>query len=395
MAIDMNTPDRNSPDKSTLAHTIRYQTVRKVTLIGSAIDLVLGVAKMGIGFVANSQALVADGIHSLSDLLTDFMVLFAAKQVSRGADEEHPYGHARIETIFTVVLGLSLIAVAVGITYDAASRLFEPGQLLRFGWIALSVAVVSIVSKEWIYRYTMRVARELQSNLLKANAWHSRSDAISSIIVFAGIVGSMAGFAYLDAVAAIGVSLMIAKVGLDLGWHSMRELVDTGLESDRLAAIRKTILEQDGVEALHMLRTRKMGCDALVDVHILVDPRLSVSEGHQISEAVRARLINEIDEVSDVMVHIDPEDDEDTAPSCHLPGRKVLLARLQDRWRDIEQAQFISDVTLHYLDGKVEVDIVIPLSSVHDLEEAKMTAKALVRAARQDEDVRTARVHFT
>jgi len=350
------------PNDTVIDKDARYREVRKVTLIGSALDLSLAVAKIIVGYIGQSQALIADGIHSMSDLLTDFMVLFAFKHSNREADEDHPYGHGRIETLMTVALGLALILIGVGIAWDAINRLFEPDLLLHPSWIVLVVAAISIISKEAIYHYTMTAARKYKSALLRANAWHSRTDAISSIIVFVGVLGSMAGLDYLDAIAAIGVALMIIKIGWDLGWHSVRELIDTGLEIEEVERIRKIITEVEGVRSMHMLRTRKMGADAFVDVHIQVDSMLSVSEGHQISEIVRQQLVRNIEDVSDVTVHIDPEDDEFAAISCQLPSRKQIMARLQEAWRDIEAAKQIQSVTLHYLDGFIHIDAKLPLS---------------------------------
>jgi hypothetical protein len=212
-----------------------------------------------------------------------------------------------------------------------------------------------------VYHYTIRAAKKHRSAILRANAWHSRTDALSSVIVVVGITGTMVGLSYLDAIAAIGVALMIAKIGWDFGWQSVRELVYTALDPDRVDAIRQTIEAVDGVEALHLLRSRRMGGDALVDVHIQVDPTLSVSEGHQISETVRAQLIDNIEEVSDVMVHIDPEDDETTTPTGALPLRVVIEKLLDNYFRDIETAQHIEKVALHYLDGYIRVELLLPL----------------------------------
>jgi cation diffusion facilitator family transporter len=373
---------------------LRYREARKVTLVGSVVDLALGVAKIIVGVVGHSEALVADGVHSLSDLATDVMVLFAAKHGSRSADEDHPYGHARIETVMTVALGIALIAVAAGIAYDAVHHMFLPQLLQTPSWLVLVVAVISIVSKEAIYHYTMRTARRLRSNLLRANAWHSRSDAVSSVIVVIGVVGSMAGLTYLDAVAAAGVGFMIAKIGWDLAWHSLRELVDTALESERVAAIRDTILTVSGVRDLHFLRTRRMGGDALVDVHIQVDPHLSVSEGHQISEMVRQRVVDRIDEVSDVLVHIDPEDDRAAAACCALPLRDELMSKLRAGWGDLDAARLIDRVTLHYLHGKVDVELGLPLSAVGDLEQARAVRSELQRRSGQVREVGKVRVTF-
>lgn len=359
----------------------RYREVRKVTLIGSVLDLLLGVAKIIVGYIGNSQALIADGVHSLSDLVTDVLVLVAAKHGSREADEDHPYGHARIETMMTVALGLSLIMVSLGLGYDAVTRLFDPASLLTPGWLALSVATISIVSKEGIYHYTMRAARRLRSNMLRANAWHSRSDAISSVIVVIGVAGSMAGLTYLDAIATIGVVYMIAKIGWDLAWQSMRELVDTALDAERVEKIRKVIEDIDGVEGLHLLKTRRMGSDALVDVHIQVSSRLSVSEGHQISEAVRNRLIEVMDEVSDVMVHIDPENDENVQPCSQLPLRREIEKKLATAWANIPISKEIEYITLHYLDGKIHVDLRIPLIAYTDNAQSQQHVESLKKAA--------------
>ena len=336
---------------------VRYQSVRKVTLIGAVLDLVLGVAKVVVGISAGSQALVADGVHSFSDLATDFLVLFAAKHAHREADTEHPYGHGRIETVATVVLGVALALVAVGIAYDAMRRLLDHDLLMHPGWLALVVAVISVLSKEAIYQYTARAARRLRSKMLLANAWHSRSDAISSIIVVIGVLGSMAGYPYLDAVAAIAVALMIAKIGWELLWKSLQELIDSALDPEQVEAIRKTIMAVDGVRACHMLRTRHSGSDALVDVHILVDPALSVSEGHQIGEAVRWRLIKTVEEVSDVTVHIDPEDDQRASSCADLPLRDEILRQLEQQWQPLDFGERLDKVVLHYLDGQVHIDV--------------------------------------
>lgn len=354
----------------------RFRETVRVTLVGSAIDLLLGVLKIVVGFSGQSQALIADGIHSLSDLATDVLVIYAAKHAHREADEDHPYGHGRIETVATVLLGIALIAVAAGLSLDAVRRLFHPELLLKPGMVVIYVAILSIVLKEAIYHYSMTIARKYRSDMLKANAWHSRTDAISSAIVVVGVAGAMSGLDYLDAIAAIGVALMIAKIGWDLGWQSLRELIDTGLTKERLKLIEKTILEVDGVEAMHLLRSRQLGGEAYIDVHIQVPPRLSVSEGHQISESVRHRLIKNIDEVTDVTVHIDPEDDEIAAPCGGLPSRTEIRKRLRERLATIPEAQDIEDITLHYLDGRVELVLTLPLSVLGDIKDAARVQKS-------------------
>lgn len=365
----------------------RYRETVKVTVIGSIIDLLLGVAKIIVGFVSHSQALVADGIHSLSDLGTDVLVLYAAKHASREADEEHPYGHGRIETIATVALGIALIGVAVGIAIDSIYRLFEPERLLQPGMWALVVAGLSVISKEAIYHYTIRAARKYQSDMLRANAWHSRSDAISSIIVIIGVAGTMAGLEYLDAVAAIIVAMMIAKIGFELAWNSIHELIDTGLEQERVDAIRDAIKDTAGVRSLHMLRTRRSGGDALVDVHIQVEPSLSVSEGHQISETVRQRVIKSIPEVADVTVHVDTEDDLLNAKTGGLPLRHEIIERMSRYFSVIPAAGDIEKITLHYMNGKVNVEIILPINYASDEAEADALTREFQQAVDQDKDL--------
>ncbi|HIL93293.1 MAG TPA: cation transporter, partial [Cycloclasticus sp.] len=296
-----------------LRSTAEIQAKKKITVIGGWVNLVLSVMKIGFGWLGQSHALVADGFHSLSDLLSDAIVYYAAHHGSQDADEEHPYGHARFETLATVVLGALLMAVAGVIVWDAITRFFSD-QALSYGWLILTVALISIVSKEVMYHLTMKTAKATKSALLKANAWHHRSDALSSLVVLIGVGLEMAGYQYFDAIAALIVGFMVVKIGFDLVLDASKELVDTALDADMVERIKRVILQVKGVKALHFLRTRKMGEQALVDVHILVAPMISVSEGHQISETVRLALLENIDNIGEVMVHIDPEDDEIFSP---------------------------------------------------------------------------------
>lgn len=371
----------------------RYLEVRKVTLIGSLVDFLLGVAKILVGWLAHSQALIADGLHSLSDLATDFVVLYAAKHAHREADEDHPYGHGRIETLATVGLGITLIGVAFGIGYDATRRMNEPDLLLAPGMLALAVAFVSVIAKEIIYQYTRKAALKLRSNMLMANAWHSRSDAISSIVVVFGVGGAMMGYSYLDAVAAIAVAVMIAKIGFDLVRASTKELIDTALEPEVVDAIRKEISKVDGVRALHMLRSRRSGGDALVDLHVQVDPCISVSEGHQIGDTVRRRLMDRVEEVTDVTVHIDPEDDEQESLSDKLPLRRDLIGALQRQWADIEDVD-AENITLHYLRGKLSIDLELPLSVLETVPDTRELIDKIEQAAKELPEVDSVQVSF-
>ncbi|MBE9564192.1 MAG: cation transporter [Proteobacteria bacterium] len=348
----------------------RKNETTRITLWGVAVNLVLAIIKISGGIIGQSQALLADGIHSLSDLASDAMVLIAVKHAGEDADEDHPYGHARYETLATVALGILLIGVAAGIAYDAILRLDNPEEIATPALFTLIIAAISIFSNEGLYHATRAVAKKIRSPLLEANAWHHRSDAVSSIVVLIGIGATYIGYPLLDAVAAILVALMIAKIGLDLSRQSVQELVDTALEPEMVDKIKQTILSIDDVRQLHMLRTRRMGHNALVDVHIQVSPKLSVSEGHHITESVETSLKHRFDEVNDVTVHIDPEDDEITASCKHLPLRSELLLTLNNAWAKHDVLKNIDNVTLHYLDGHVHVEACLPLHYLPDLEDA-------------------------
>ncbi len=372
----------------------RYKASRHVTQVSVVANVFLSVAQVIIGVLGHSQALVADGIHTLSDLITDFMVLFALKHGKKAADTEHPYGHGRIETAVTMILGAMLFAVGVGIAVRAGLRLTDPEPFVIPAMITLWVAVITIFAKEGLYRYTMRTANCYGSNLLRANAWHHRSDAVSSLIVVIGIGGSLIGFGYLDAVAAIVVAFMVAKVGFDLARQALRELIDTGLESEHLESIRKTILSVSGVQALHLLRTRRVGGQALVDVHIIVDDKLSVSEGHQIGETVRTKLIDEIGPVADVTVHIDTEEDIRRSSCADLPLRDQVLKRLDRYFQEIPEARHVERITLHYRNGRIDVELLLPLSAVTDFDAARELRQRFAAAVETDREIASLDVRF-
>ncbi len=373
----------------------RKQAMNRVTWWGVFINIILAVSKLVVGFIAQSHALIADGFHSFSDLISDAMVLLATNHASQEADEDHPYGHARYETLATIGVGIFLIAVAAGIAINATQRLLAPETHSSPTSLALWIAAFSIISNEGLYHYTMRTARSIKSKLLEANAWHHRTDSISSIVVFIGITGAMFGLPVLDDVAAALVSLMIAKIGWDLSHQSIQELVDTALEPEIISAIKQRIKNIDGVNELHMLRTRRMGHNALVDVHILVDSRLSVSEGHQISEAVELSLTRHWDEINDVTVHIDPEDDEHTPNSCKdLPLRSKIISELKQGWGNMPELRQISEITLHYLDGKITVGITLPLDNLNDLASATKLTEKIQSASTDIEYIKQIDVYF-
>ena len=331
----------------------------RVTVVGAIVNVFLTLIKIGVGVMGQSTALIADGIHSFSDLASDLLVLVAIKLGSREADYQHPYGHKRFETLATVILGLGLILIAGGIAWDSSQRLLNPETLTVPNFDTLGIAAISILTNEWLYHYTKRIGKLTRSKLLLANAWHHRSDAISSIIVLLGIGAVLLGYSFADTIAAILVALMVGKIGLYLIVESLKELVDTALPEILIQEIRRVIKTTQGVESIHLLRTRQMGEDAYIDAHIVVNAKISVSEGHIIGDKVRENLIKKFDEVVDVLVHIDPEDDEFHDKSDRLLSRNEILTLLNQTLGD-ELYRRVDAVNLHYLDKKIEVEIVIP-----------------------------------
>jgi cation diffusion facilitator family transporter len=379
-----------------MAYTLeqRRREINIVTLWGVLINIVLSVTKLLGGIWGHSQALIADGLHSLSDLASDGMVLLAARHAGEEADEDHPYGHARFETLATVGLAGLLIIVGLGIAYDALLRLVNTVPPETPAIYTLWIAGFSVLSKEALYHYTRIVGKRINSSMLAANAWHHRSDAISSIVVLIGIIGAQMGMPKLDAFAAIVVALMVLKIGYELGYHSIQELVDTALDPVVVDKIRNRILAHEDVRELHMLRTRRMGQNALVDVHILVSPKLSVSEGHHISEAVEKALIDSFEEINDVTVHIDPEDDELSALNRNLPSRSELIIMLNQEWSKLPELAGIDDVTLHYLSGKICVEASLPLATLESVEQGVRLKQLFSEASMKISSVGEAELDF-
>ncbi|MDC0598460.1 cation diffusion facilitator family transporter [Gammaproteobacteria bacterium] len=329
----------------------------RVTLIGSLLDLILGILKIIVGMLSNSFALIADGIHSLSDLLTDAFVLVITRYSNEEADAEHPYGHGRFDTLGALVLGTMLFCIAGIIVYDSIRRMGADAGLPIPGWLALVVAAASIAGKEWIYRYTKKVADEINSSLLLANAWHSRTDAFSSIAVFVGIIGAMLGYPAMDMLAALFVAFMIGKIAWSLVGTNLKELVDTALPEEELADISQHIEAMDGILGAHELRSRLHGGQAFLDIHVQVDSDISVSEGHFIADKLNASLIENFSQISDVVVHIDPELDDHSMKNIDLPARDEVTTALLQCWQDLLDKKQIDKINLHYLDNKIQVEI--------------------------------------
>ncbi|MGU7784514.1 cation diffusion facilitator family transporter [Burkholderia sp. PU8-34] len=334
----------------------KHAVARKSTLVSIALNVVLATFQIVVGVIAHSQALIADGVHSISDLVSDFVVLVANRHSGALPDADHNYGHSRYETVASLFLGAILIAVGVGMLWRAGDRLVHLEDIPPVHFSALIVAVTVLLSKEALFRYMLREAQRVRSAMLVANAWHARSDAASSLVVAIGIIGSLAGFRLLDPIAAAIVGFMVARMGWTFGYDALQDLSDRALDESDTAEIRALLAATPGVRDVHDLRTRKMGDSALVDAHILVDPMISVSEGHYIAETARSRVLKDR-RVLDALIHVDPENDAARRPALALPPRDEIAARLEAELA--RRGLRASAVNLHYLSTGLEIDVTL------------------------------------
>ena len=340
----------------------RSKESQKVTLVGAFIDFILAVIKIVLGFIGQSGALIADGIHSFSDLITDWVTWYAAKLSGDAPDDDHPYGHERFETVATLGLSIFLAIVGTIIIFDGFGRFSNPNELKHESWL-IAAATLSILSKEGLYWYTVKVAKNVNSDLLRANAWHHRTDAFSSIVVVIGIIGAANGYFFFDSVAAILVGVLIIYIGWQLGFEATKELVDTSIDQEDIKALHLALSEIKGVKSVHTLRTRKVGHKKSADVHVQVNPFLSVSEGHIISVSVERVAKECIEELDDVTVHIDPENDEekDDTPYKDLPEHAQALKIISQSLK-LENINYkIEKTQLHYLEGEILVDFYLSI----------------------------------
>lgn len=353
--MSMSPLPSSSPSRNASAE--RARAIRNVTLVGVATNSVLALGQIAVGLLANAFSLVADAVHTLSDLMADFMVLAAGRKGSNPADLDHPYGHGRIETVATLILGVSLVAVGIGFLWASGMRLQTMGNQLPLHPVAFVMALVTLLGKEFLFRYVLARGRSLNAPMLEANAWHARSDAASSLVVAIGIGGSLAGYPFLEPLAAAVVGFLILHMGVLQSWYAVRELIDTGLPKEELVRLRQTIIETPGVTGLHELRTRRMANRVLCDAHVQVDSWVTVSEGHYISESVMLAVHQAHPEIGEVLVHIDIEKDDTerlfAESAGRLPDRAAVLAELALLFGGELPLQRLQ---LHYLDGQVEVE---------------------------------------
>jgi cation diffusion facilitator family transporter len=295
----------NDPEDNEHSPGERAAAASRSTWVSVGVNVVLTATQISVGLLAKSQGLVADGIHSMSDLVADFVVLFAGHHSRKDADEDHPYGHQRFENAASLALGALLLAVGAGMLWSAFRKLESPETVQTVHADALWVAIIALAAKETLFRYMLAVAKRVKSGMLVANAWHARSDAASSLVVGIGIIGNLAGYPILDPIAALIVGFMVTKMGWSFGWDALHDLMDRAADEQEVAAIRRTLQQTPGIRSVHDVHTRKMGDMIMVDAHLEVDASISVEAGHDIAVEARRRVMAS-HRVLNLMTHIDP-----------------------------------------------------------------------------------------
>ena len=287
----------------------REKRIRSVTLLGIFVNISLMILKLLFGILIKSSALIADGVHSSSDLATDFVVLVGTRLSSRPADRTHPYGHGKLETIASMLIGVVLLVISFGIIWSAGVSIYRHEH--RFpGFMVLVVAAVSVISKEVLFHITRKVSRITHSAVVYANAWHQRSDALSSVAVLIGGAAGLLGWGHADQVAAIVVGFMIIAVSGKIFFEGLLELSEHSADSESIREIEKVLSDEMNVASWHALRTRKLGGELIVDCHVLVDPALTVKESHEISMKLEQEIQEKLSRPVNVLVHIEPDVEE-------------------------------------------------------------------------------------
>ena len=334
------------------------QVAQKVTIIGSLVDACLGFLKIIAASLSGSQALMADGIHSLSDLFTDLLVLISFKISRQSPDKNHQFGHLRFESLGNLILGFILLLVAIGIGLDSIMRDTQS----QLTWLGIGSLLATIICKEAIFFYTKKAGDKINSQLLITNAWHSRTDSLSSFIVLISMFGIYFGHTWLDKVAAILIALLISKIAITTIWKTLAELIDTAPNKDVMNSIIQCAksIEPQAIPA--KIRARTMAGKIYLDMRLQVNKEISASEGHYLGELVAAKIRQRNANVSDILIHIDLKDldhsEEIKKDIAKLPARNQILADLQFLLRTHQAYVDINKVKLDYLDTGLEITLV-------------------------------------
>lgn len=373
-----------------------YRAAQQVTKIGTVADIFLTLAKLIIGFLSHSAALVAEGLHSAADVLFDLVVLIGMHLGRKEADESHPYGHGKFESLATLLLALILLAVAAGIAIEAANRIKDP-DLVPPDQLALWVAAGSMLIKELLYQYTVRVGRRIGSNIIIANAWHHRSDSIASFAALLGIAGAIAGWPMFDPIAAIGVAFFVGKVGVEIAIDSLEELTDSAnaIDNEIRETITRLINEHPEVLSAHLVKARKLGPDILVDVHVVVDPFLSVTEGHQIADEVEKTLLREVPDITAVMVHVDTSDELAEGEIRLYPNRRELREHFDNHVNLESPLVELQEVIPHFTREGIVAEVFLTAQAEARVASVGESALRLGRTLHQShDDVTKVRLHL-
>ena len=382
-----------------LAADLTEKHALRVTWLGLFANLILAIAKGFIGTIAHSSALIADAGHSVSDLLSDSITLWAVYMASVPKDKNHPYGHGKFETVGTFIVAIFLLLTGVGVAWHVLNKIDTPEVP---GTAALWMAGIAICFKEALFHVTRMVGRRSGSRVLLANAWHHRSDAISSVAALVGIGGAQWGIPLMDPIAGVLVAGLIIKTGIDIGYESIRELTDETVEEEVISELGHILAEIDGVDHFHEMRARRMGPQLLVDLHIEVDSMMSISAAHQVAERVRLRILDELPAVNEVLVHVDAEDDfveskggiEETKDIVLMRPQTEIESDVKKILTEIPEIQGITHIYCHYLNQELTVQVNILLDEEMQIRDAQKIASKARMKIEEIKDIDVADLHL-
>ena len=382
-----------------LAADLTEKHALTVTWLGLFANLILAISKGFIGTIAHSSALIADAGHSVSDLLSDSITLWAVHMAGVPKDKNHPYGHGKFETVGTFIVAIFLLLTGVGVAWHVLNKIDTPEVP---GTAALWMAAIAICFKEALFHVTRMVGRRSGSRVLLANAWHHRSDAISSVAALVGIGGAQWGIPLMDPIAGVLVAGLIIKTGIDIGYESIRELTDETVEEEVISELGHILAEIDGVDHFHEMRARRMGPQLLVDLHIEVDSMMSISAAHQVAERVRLRILDELPAVNEVLVHVDAEDDfveskggiEETKDIVLMRPQTEIESDVKKILTEIPEIQGITHIYCHYLNQELTVQVNILLDEEMQIRDAQKIASKARMKIEEIKDIDAADLHL-
>lgn len=358
--------------------SLHAKALQRTALVSAFVNIALSIIKLVIGFLSGSKSLIADGLHSAADLLTDLLTFVILKVSRSHADETHPYGHGKFETFGTLLLSTMLLITAIFIGYDAIADL-QSGEYVEISSIALWAAAISILANEGLFYYCLVIGKRAHSKMVIANAWHHRTDSLSSIAALIGIALSLLGYPMFDAIAALIVALIVAYAAVVLSLDAFNELVEGAAPQELIDQINTVVNSNQGAVGCHNLRARLIGGLAVADLHLEVSPYISVTEGHLIADQVEKRLITEIEQLDDITIHIDPCDQTET-DSLNLPSREELIAEISATLSKTSSKATLLEITINYLAQGIEVDVLLSekleeqdkLSLIKNLEDSEI-----------------------